>query len=97
MRRTETNDLLMILLLYFSKGITAKVSVSEISFLLERFNYGLLGKHKNLFNSTFDSSLLACLTAVHKKCHDKLLGTCSESSFNSESTIVSMTKIFEFA
>ncbi|XP_050072841.1 putative protein kinase C delta type homolog isoform X3 [Anopheles maculipalpis] len=28
-----------------------------------------------------------CQTAVHKKCHDKLLGTCSESSFNSESTI----------
>lgn len=32
---------------------------------------------------------LACQTAVHKKCYDKLLGTCSESSFNSESTIVS--------
>lgn len=32
----------------------------------------------------------ACQTAVHKKCHDKLLGTCSESGFNSESTIVSM-------
>lgn len=32
---------------------------------------------------------LACQTAVHKKCHEKLLGTCSESSFNSESTIVS--------
>ncbi|KFB38951.1 AGAP000418-PA-like protein [Anopheles sinensis] len=31
-----------------------------------------------------------CQTAVHKKCHDKLLGTCSESSFNSESTIVSI-------
>ncbi|KAL7028727.1 hypothetical protein ACKWTF_005978 [Chironomus riparius] len=28
-----------------------------------------------------------CQTAVHKKCHDKLLGTCSESSFNSQSTI----------
>uniref|UniRef100_A0A1B0CD07 Phorbol-ester/DAG-type domain-containing protein n=1 Tax=Lutzomyia longipalpis TaxID=7200 RepID=A0A1B0CD07_LUTLO len=30
---------------------------------------------------------ITCQTAVHKKCHDKLLGTCSESSFNSESTI----------
>lgn len=28
-----------------------------------------------------------CQTAVHKKCHEKLLGSCSESSFNSESTI----------
>ncbi|XP_055319835.1 putative protein kinase C delta type homolog [Sitodiplosis mosellana] len=28
-----------------------------------------------------------CQTAVHKKCHEKLLGTCSESGFNSESTI----------
>lgn len=33
--------------------------------------------------------VLACQTAVHRKCHDKLLGTCSESGFNSESTIVS--------
>lgn len=31
---------------------------------------------------------IECQTAVHKKCHDKMLGTCSESSFNSESTIV---------
>ncbi|KAG4074781.1 hypothetical protein HA402_006420 [Bradysia odoriphaga] len=30
---------------------------------------------------------IKCQTAVHKKCHEKLLGTCSESSFNSESTI----------
>lgn len=30
---------------------------------------------------------IKCQTAVHKKCHDKLLGTCSESCFNSESTI----------
>lgn len=35
---------------------------------------------------------LACQTAVHKKCHEKLLGTCSESGFNSESTIVSYDK-----
>lgn len=84
----------MMNLFYFSKGITAKVSVREISFRLERFNCGLRGKLKNSFNSTFDFLTLACLTAVHKKCHDKLLGTCSESSFNSESTIVSMTKLF---
>nr|AGY49602.1 protein kinase C delta [Anopheles stephensi] len=35
-----------------------------------------------------------CQTAVHKKCHDKLLGTCSESSFNSESTIVNLPHRF---
>ncbi|XP_076266557.1 protein kinase C delta isoform X5 [Rhynchophorus ferrugineus] len=29
----------------------------------------------------------SCQTAVHKKCHDKLLGKCSGSSINSESTI----------
>lgn len=41
-------------------------------------------------NDALFLSSIACQTAVHKKCHDKLLGTCSESSFNSESTIVSM-------
>lgn len=41
-------------------------------------------------NLIYFSLFLACQTAVHKKCHDKLLGTCSESSFNSESTIVSL-------
>ncbi|KAL5277626.1 hypothetical protein ACFFRR_002701 [Megaselia abdita] len=30
---------------------------------------------------------ITCQTAVHKKCHGKLLGTCCGSSFNSESTI----------
>ncbi|XP_066246217.1 putative protein kinase C delta type homolog isoform X3 [Euwallacea similis] len=29
----------------------------------------------------------SCQTAVHKKCHDKLLGKCSGSGINSESTI----------
>lgn len=29
-----------------------------------------------------------CQTVVHKKCHDKLLGKCSGSVFNSASTIV---------
>ncbi|XP_044731018.1 putative protein kinase C delta type homolog [Chrysoperla carnea] len=29
----------------------------------------------------------ACQTAVHKKCHEKLLGKCPESGINSESTI----------
>lgn len=37
-----------------------------------------------------------CQTAVHKKCHDKLLGTCPESSFNSESTMVSVQIINKF-
>lgn len=41
-----------------------------------------------MFDNEF-YEFLECQTAVHKKCHDKLLGTCSESSFNSESTIVS--------
>ncbi|EDS27502.1 predicted protein [Culex quinquefasciatus] len=35
-----------------------------------------------------------CQTAVHKKCHEKLLGSCSESSFNSESTIVNLPHRF---
>lgn len=41
---------------------------------------------------------IACQTAVHKKCHEKLLGTCSESGFNSESTIVSdsIRKLIQF-
>ncbi|XP_055383057.1 putative protein kinase C delta type homolog isoform X2 [Condylostylus longicornis] len=30
---------------------------------------------------------ITCQTAAHKKCHDKLLGKCSGSSFNSASTI----------
>ncbi|KAJ8969848.1 hypothetical protein NQ317_017468 [Molorchus minor] len=29
----------------------------------------------------------SCQTAVHKKCHDKLLGKCPESGRDSESTI----------
>lgn len=47
---------------------------------------------KNSFSAYKPCVFLACQTAVHKKCHDKLLGTCSESSFNSESTIVSITE-----
>lgn len=31
----------------------------------------------------------ACQTAVHKKCHEKLLSKCSGSVFNSASTTVS--------
>lgn len=33
-------------------------------------------------------SFVACLTAVHKRCHEKLLGQCSGSSSNTESTNV---------
>ena len=33
--------------------------------------------------------VVACQTAVHKRCHDKLLGKCPESGRESESTIVS--------
>lgn len=36
------------------------------------------------------SPILACQTAVHKRCHDKLLGKCPESGRESESTIVSI-------
>ncbi|XP_055843889.1 putative protein kinase C delta type homolog isoform X2 [Episyrphus balteatus] len=31
---------------------------------------------------------ITCQTAVHKRCHEKLLGKCSGSSFNSASTIM---------
>lgn len=37
----------------------------------------------------------ACQTAVHKKCHEKLLGKCPESGINSESTIVSIIQTKE--
>lgn len=46
-------------------------------------------------NDTRDSlhlfSVAACQTAVHKKCHDKLLTKCPESGRESENTIVSIT------
>lgn len=32
-----------------------------------------------------------CQTAVHKKCHEKLLTKCPGSGIDSESTIVSIT------
>lgn len=34
--------------------------------------------------------IIACQTAVHKKCHDKLLTKCPESGRESENTIVSI-------
>ncbi|XP_050492939.1 putative protein kinase C delta type homolog isoform X2 [Bombus huntii] len=37
----------------------------------------------------FHSCVSACQTAVHKKCHDKLLTKCPESGRESENTIVS--------
>jgi len=37
------------------------------------------------------SFLIACQTAVHKKCHDKLLTKCPESGRESENTIVSIS------
>ena len=55
--------------------------------LLKRFCFDFFFFFFNLF---ILMTILACQTVVHKKCHDKLLGTCSESSFNSESTIVSI-------
>lgn len=36
------------------------------------------------------SCVSACQTAVHKKCHDKLLTKCPESGKQSENTIVSI-------
>lgn len=47
--------------------------------------------HQFIFFSLWFS---ACQTAVHKKCHGKLLGSCPQSSFNSESTIVSFRRWF---
>jgi hypothetical protein len=35
----------------------------------------------------------ACQTAVHKKCHDKLLTKCPESGRESENTIVSIAEV----
>ena len=40
-------------------------------------------------NFCFIVVVVACQTAVHKRCHDKLLGKCPESGRESESTIVS--------
>lgn len=36
---------------------------------------------------------VGCQTAVHKRCHDKLLGKCPGSGRESESTIVSVKNV----
>lgn len=56
-----------------NKGINVKVR--GLDFLLR------------IYSKNFNR--LACLTAVHKRCHEKLLGQCSGSSSNTESTNVS--------
>lgn len=56
---------------------------------MDKHNFNLILIDKPINWEFMFISFSACQTAVHKKCHDKLLGTCSESGFNSESTIVS--------
>lgn len=43
----------------------------------------------------FHSCVSACQTAVHKKCHDKLLTKCPESGRESENTVVSKYVLFD--
>lgn len=45
----------------------------------------------------FHSCVSACQTAVHKKCHDKLLTKCPESGRESENTIVSAFALHNLA
>lgn len=78
--------------------MSQKILVNNDFACLKIFNDFSLHTFNLIFFSLFIIHIfLACQTAVHKKCHDKLLGTCSESSFNSESTIVSCCVIFTIA
>lgn len=75
-----------------NRDISAKVKF--LIFILLFFTFitflHVITKFINLTRFIRGYFFIACQTAVHKKCHDKLLTKCPESGRESENTIVSI-------